>query len=146
MGRDCPSSIQLSQVGGEFAVSAEEQRRQLAALKTLDAALCGASRVACGGFSGLSIRLYHPDSCPFDTLSFVDERGDFNTRSGPMQVRAVAGPPEPPCLHGGWQLHALKIRTEKFQCCFDLGWYCALAVTPAGANPGLTARHQCLKP
>ena len=73
-------------MGGEFAVSAEEQRRQLAALKTLDAALGSASRAAGSAFAGLSIRLYHPDSCPFETFSFVDERGDYNARSGPMEV------------------------------------------------------------
>lgn len=85
------------QVGGDFAVSAEEQRRQLAALKTLDAALSSASRVAGGAFSGLSIRLYHPDSCPFDTYSFVDERGHLSARSGPMQVTARGRAPRPAC-------------------------------------------------
>ena len=46
-----------------------------------------ASRVAAGELSGLSIRLYHPDSCPSDISSFEDERGDFHARSRPMAVR-----------------------------------------------------------
>ena len=83
-------------MGGEFSVTCKEQRRQLEALKTLDGALGVASAAAVGEFAGLSIRLYHPDSCPSDTFSFVDDRGDFRIRSGPMAVRPyiLSFPPE----------------------------------------------------
>ena len=36
---------------------------------------------------GLSIRLYHPESCPFDTFGYVDEDGNYASDSGLMQVR-----------------------------------------------------------
>lgn len=84
---DSLTSAAGMQMGGEFAVSSEEQRRQLEALKTLDVALGSASLDAGPSeFAGLSIRLYHPDSCPFDTFAYVDESGTCSTRGGLMEV------------------------------------------------------------
>lgn len=40
-------------------------------------------------------RLYHPDSCPLDTLGFVDASGSFNARTDNMQSHVA----DDGCLH-----------------------------------------------
>ena len=42
----------------------------------------------CVDAQGLSIRLYHPESCPFDTFAYVDDDGAY--ASGLMQARLQA--------------------------------------------------------
>ena len=41
---------------------------------------------AAAGAQGLSIRLYHPESCPFDTFGYVDDDGNYASGAGLMQV------------------------------------------------------------
>ncbi|KAK9817188.1 hypothetical protein WJX72_010816 [[Myrmecia] bisecta] len=83
------------QVGGEFAVSTAEQKRQIEALKVLDTCLMALCADLPLMFEGLNIRLYHPYSCPFDTYEFLDDDGGFNTRTGLMQSYVA----DDGCLH-----------------------------------------------
>eukprot|EP00887_Chlorella_sp_A99_P008131 scaffold12.g8131.t1 len=77
-------------VGGEFAVSAAEQQRQVDALRTLETCLTTLCADDPQRFAGLSFRrgaalqLYHPDSCPLDTLTFIESDGSFNMRTAPL--------------------------------------------------------------
>ena len=43
-----------------------------------------------GPHAGLSIRLYHPDSAPFDTSSFLDDSGSYNLRTSSIEVCSSA--------------------------------------------------------
>lgn len=70
------------QVGGEFAVTGAEQQRQLAALRTLRSCLDTLCKDDPARFAGLTVRLYHPEACPLDTLSFTDRDGAFNLTQG----------------------------------------------------------------
>ncbi|KAL4858162.1 hypothetical protein ACK3TF_001655 [Chlorella vulgaris] len=72
------------QVGGEFAVSTEEQQRQIEALKVLEANMEQLTAGDPDMFEGLTIRLYHPDSRPLGTLSYVDWNGTYNQRTAPI--------------------------------------------------------------
>ncbi|PRW34089.1 hypothetical protein C2E21_7404 [Chlorella sorokiniana] len=72
------------QVGGEFAISTAEQRRQIDALKALEGCLAGMDPQATANFEGLNIRLYHPDSRPLGTVEYVDQDGAFNLRTQPI--------------------------------------------------------------
>lgn len=72
------------QVGGEFAVSTSEQQRQIEALKVLESCLGGLTADDPLMFEGLTIRLYHPDSRPLGTLSYVDWNGTYNQRTAPI--------------------------------------------------------------
>lgn len=72
------------QVGGEFAISTAEQRRQIDALKALEGCLAGMDPKATANFEGLNIRLYHPDSRPLGTVEYVDSDGAFNLRTQPI--------------------------------------------------------------
>ncbi|GAB4823551.1 hypothetical protein N2152v2_010597 [Parachlorella kessleri] len=83
------------QLGGEFAVSLAEQRRQIEALKVLDESLAHLCANDPGRFEGLSVRLYHPDSCPLDPLSFTDANGAFNVRTENMNSHVA----DDGCLH-----------------------------------------------
>jgi hypothetical protein len=78
------------QVGGEFAVSTEEQQRQIEALKVLEANMEQLTAGDPDMFEGLTIRLYHPDSRPLGTLSYVDWNGTYNQRTAPIASH-VAG-------------------------------------------------------
>ncbi|KAK9846014.1 hypothetical protein WJX81_008468 [Elliptochloris bilobata] len=82
------------QVGGEFAVSTAEQRRQLLALKTLDTCLAALTAAAPGRFAGLSVRLYHPESAPMDLLDYGGQ-GDDRSRPGTIQSFVA----DDGCLH-----------------------------------------------
>ena len=87
------------QVGGEFAVSAEEQRRQVEALKNLEgtlerlsaAAASSGGGDAAGGWEGLALRLYHPESRPLGTVRYVDIDGAFNLRTQPISSHVAGG-------------------------------------------------------
>lgn len=48
--------------------------------------LLGMVMVMVSWHAGLSIRLYHPDSAPFDTVSFFDTSGSYNLRSHCIEV------------------------------------------------------------
>ena len=48
--------LALRQVGGEFAISSAEQRRQIDALKALEGCLAAMAPPAAANFEGLSIR------------------------------------------------------------------------------------------
>lgn len=50
---------------------------------------------SCAPFLLLLHRLYHPDSCPLDTLGFVDASGSFNARTDNMQSHVA----DDGCLH-----------------------------------------------
>lgn len=53
--------LAMPQVGGEFAVSPAEQRRQIEALQTLETCLTALSAEQPDAFEGLSISIHHPD-------------------------------------------------------------------------------------
>ena len=86
-------------MGGEFAVSAEEQRRQVEALKNLEgtlerlsaAAASSGGGDAAGGWEGLALRLYHPESRPLGTVRYVDIDGAFNLRTQPISSHVAGG-------------------------------------------------------
>lgn len=82
------------QVGGEFAVGYAEQTRQINALRVLETAMMQLTADDGYRFEGLNVRLYHPDSCPFDTYRFRDGNAlDVNTPSMPSYVA------DDGCLH-----------------------------------------------
>ncbi|KAK9901712.1 hypothetical protein WJX75_009812 [Coccomyxa subellipsoidea] len=83
------------QVGGEFAVSKAEQKRQIEALRTLNSCLTTLAADQPQLFDGLSIRLYHPDSAPFDTSSFLDNSGSYNLRTNCIESYVA----DDGCLH-----------------------------------------------
>eukprot|EP01024_Parvocaulis_polyphysoides_P030148 TRINITY_DN27393_c0_g1_i1.p1 TRINITY_DN27393_c0_g1~~TRINITY_DN27393_c0_g1_i1.p1 ORF type:complete len:447 (-),score=52.08 TRINITY_DN27393_c0_g1_i1:11-1288(-) len=74
------------QLGGEFAVSTSEQKRQIEALQILDT--CLTQIIEETGqqdrFSGFIVRLYHSKNCPYETYSWIDEKGEFNVKTGKM--------------------------------------------------------------
>ncbi|KAL4436733.1 hypothetical protein ABPG75_003872 [Micractinium tetrahymenae] len=90
------------QVGGEFAISTAEQRRQIDALKALESCMAALPPEQVAHFEGLSIRLYHPESRPLGTQGYVDTDGAFNLRTQPIAshvadngvVHIVAGDPQ----------------------------------------------------
>ncbi|KAK9858382.1 hypothetical protein WJX84_005474 [Apatococcus fuscideae] len=76
--------FQLSdiQLGGEFAVTSSEQVRQLEALARLQAGLEAVTAEDASRFSSMVIRLYHPDSSPFDpfgTAAELESSSSFDT-------------------------------------------------------------------
>ncbi len=76
-----------TQVGGEFAVGYAEQTRQIDALRVLESSMLQLTADQPYRFEGLNIRLYHPDSCPFDTYRFREGGPlDMNTPSMPSYV------------------------------------------------------------
>ncbi|BDA42157.1 hypothetical protein COCOBI_03-0420 [Coccomyxa sp. Obi] len=83
------------QVGGEFAVSKAEQKRQIEALRTLNSCLSTLAADDPQLFEGLNIRLYHPDSAPFDTSSFLDPSGSYNLRTSCIESYVA----DDGCLH-----------------------------------------------
>eukprot|EP01025_Chloroclados_australasicus_P055430 TRINITY_DN670_c0_g1_i1.p1 TRINITY_DN670_c0_g1~~TRINITY_DN670_c0_g1_i1.p1 ORF type:complete len:580 (-),score=66.70 TRINITY_DN670_c0_g1_i1:565-2304(-) len=74
------------QLGGEFAVSTAEQKRQIEALQILDT--CLAQIIEETGqkdkFDGFTVRLYHSKNCPYETYSWIDDKGEFNVKTGKM--------------------------------------------------------------
>lgn len=76
-----------SQVGAEYAVSVAEQERQAEALKVLEAGMStvAAKRGSAAYFEGITVQLYHPELCPQETYSYVDDEGDFNMRTSYMK-------------------------------------------------------------
>ena len=52
----CPLLLPSSQVGGEFAISSAEQRRQIDALKALELCFAALGPEAAAQFEGLSLR------------------------------------------------------------------------------------------
>lgn len=78
-------------IGGEFAVDVESQRRQLSALETLRDVLNtlqsdpNIQKTIEGAFTGLPVRLYHPDMAPLTTVGYQDAEGTFNVRSERMR-------------------------------------------------------------
>ena len=73
-------------------MSAAEQHRQIEALQTLDACLAASARSPSSAhtspvprLTGLSIRLYHPESAPFDTTPAMEADGRLGLRPSAMR-------------------------------------------------------------
>lgn len=80
-------------------MSTSEQQRQIEALKALEACLGELTAADPDMFEGLTLRLYHPDSRPLGTLSYVDWNGTYNQRTAPIASH-VAGEAAAPQQEG----------------------------------------------
>lgn len=73
----------------------KEQERQVEALATLDQGLSALYEEGTISCHGLRIQLYHPDMCPVESHSFVDEAGSYQFRTSHMKSYVA----DDGCLH-----------------------------------------------
>jgi hypothetical protein len=76
----------VGQVGGEYAVTTLEQKRQLESLNTLNSSLSTLLQQQSVDLSGLSLRLYHPEIAPSQSRMTTDENGDVSVITEPLKV------------------------------------------------------------
>lgn len=81
-------------MGAEYAVSLKEQERQVESLIILEQGLtaCYEAGMSC---HGLRIQLYHPDTCPVESYSFMDSAGNYQLRTTHMKSYVA----DDGCLH-----------------------------------------------
>eukprot|EP00884_Botryococcus_braunii_P001914 jgi/Botrbrau1/11723/Bobra.0195s0050.1 len=72
-------------VGGEYAVTTLEQKRQLESLNTLNSSLINLLRHHTIDLSGLSLRLYHPEVAPSQSRMTTDENGEVSVVAEPLK-------------------------------------------------------------
>ncbi|MEW5302018.1 MAG: hypothetical protein WDW36_004831 [Sanguina aurantia] len=95
-------------VGAEYAVSLKEQERQVASLVILEQGLTAlyAAGMSC---HGLRIQLYHPDTCPVESHSFVDSAGHHQLRTTHMRSYVA----DDGCLHLVADISTLQSQVEQ---------------------------------
>lgn len=104
-------------------MTSSEQVRQLEALARLQAGLEAVTAEDASRFSSMVIRLYHPDSSPFDpfgTAAELESSSSFDTG----QIQVVYHPPSPFDLF--WQYATELLASAAFRQCiiqtpFDAG-------------------------
>lgn len=82
-------------IGGEFVLGGEAQRKQVEALTALAQGLeillsssqqtSSAEKIDRNEFRNLAVRLYHPEGAPLVTVGYQGDDGTFNVRTEPME-------------------------------------------------------------
>lgn len=109
-------------MGGEYAVTTLEQKRQLESLNTLSTSLTGLLQQHTIELKGLSLRLYHPEVAPSQSRMTTDENGDVTVKTETLKVCFI--------LDAVQESFAMNGTNTQF----DHGWTILLFPPPSGGQ------------